>query len=62
MDNDVIVHDLIANAYDQKPLEFETTFNLLIADKLVQAINDKKLEVAQSMFTTREEEEDGETS
>ena len=47
MDN---VSDLIALAYDQKPLEFQTTFSNAIADRLVQAIDNKKIEVAQSMF------------
>jgi hypothetical protein len=48
MDN---VSDLIAHAYDRKPLEFQTAFNNAIADRLVQAIDDKKIEVAQIMFS-----------
>jgi hypothetical protein len=48
MDN---VSDLIAHAYDQKPLEFQTAFNNAIADRLVQAIDNKKIEVAQIMFS-----------
>lgn len=55
MDN---VSDLIAHAYDQKPLEFQAAFNNAIADRLVQAIDDKKIEVAQTMF--RQPEPDAE--
>jgi len=55
--NDVTVHDLIAHAYDQKPIEFQSTFNNLIADRLVKAIDDRKVEVAQTMFNTEEPEE-----
>ena len=53
MDN---VSDLITHAYDQKPLEFQTSFNNLIADRLVDAISNKKVEVAQTMFMQPETE------
>ena len=53
MDN---VQDLITHAYDQKPLEFQTSFSNLLADRLVKAVSDKKVEVAQSMFREQEPE------
>jgi hypothetical protein len=53
MDN---VSDLITHAYDQKPIEFQSTFSNLIADRLVKAIDDRKIEVAQSMFRPEESE------
>jgi len=50
MDNEYTVQDLISLSYDQKPIEFNNAFNSLIADRLAQAVNARKIEVAQSMF------------
>jgi hypothetical protein len=52
MDNEqqVLPVDLIQHAYEQKPIEFRQTFDALINDKLIQAIGNKKIEVAQTMF------------
>jgi hypothetical protein len=47
---EVDTNNLIAHAYTQKPVEFQQTFAALVSDKLADAIADKKLEVAQSMF------------
>ena len=60
MDNET-VQDLIIHAYDQKPLEFQDTFANLIADRLVQAIDVKKIEVSQSMFSDQPASEDYES-
>jgi uncharacterized protein YpuA (DUF1002 family) len=57
MDNEnqtVSVQDLIAHSWDQKPLEFQDTFNALMADKVVSAISNVKNEVAQAMFSSPE--------
>ena len=48
--DDVTVQDLITHAFDQKPIEFQNAFNSIMLDKVSAAIDDKKLEVAQSMF------------
>ena len=58
MDN---VSDLITHAYDQKPMEFQTSFNNLIADRLVDAISNKKVEMAQTMFMQPEPEVESDT-
>jgi hypothetical protein len=53
------ISDLVAAAANQKPLDFEAAFNDLIVDRISNAINDKKISVAQQMYgynTTNEEE------
>jgi hypothetical protein len=55
--DDVQVQDLIAYAYDQKPIEFQNSFNDLMASRLTAAIDAKKIEVAQNIFTNEEESE-----
>ena len=49
------IQDLIRYSYDQKPIEFETTFKDLMNDRIAKAIEDRKLELAQSMVTDSEE-------
>lgn len=44
------VADLIIHAADQKPTEFESTFDSLLKDRMVAAIQNKKQDIAQSMF------------
>lgn len=63
------ITDLIAFSSQQKPAEFEAAFNGVIASKLEDAVNDRKIVVAQKMFnridqeeTDVEETEDGETT
>lgn len=56
MDN-VTVQNLITHAYEQKPLEFQNSFNDLMASRLAAAVDNKKIEVAQSMFGSTEEVE-----
>ena len=60
MDNETM-QDLIIHAYDQKPLEFQSSFNDLIADRIVKAVDIKKIEVAQSMFSDQPAGEDYES-
>ena len=50
MENEVSVQDLISLSYGQKPIDFENTFSSLITDRLAQAVETKKQEIAQSMF------------
>jgi len=51
------VSDLINFSSEQKPIDFEQAFSDIITDKIQNALNDKKLEVAQSMFGSEEPEE-----
>lgn len=57
------INDLLNFAVLQKPNEFNNTFNDIILNKISDAIQNKKIEVAQSMFnepnsTDNEEEVD----
>ena len=56
--DDVTVQDLISLSYEQKPIEFQNAFNSLMSDRITSAINDKKIEVAQSMYNDHEEVEE----
>jgi len=51
------VQDLIAYSYDQKPVEFENAFSSLMIDRIAAAVDNKKIEVAQAMFSDETEEE-----
>lgn len=48
---------LIHYAIDQKPIDFEDAFTTLINDKLITAINNKKLEIASNLYANDENEE-----
>lgn len=50
MDNEATVSDLISLAYDQKPVDFQSTFDQLVKDRLADAIADRKLEIAKTVF------------
>lgn len=56
------IKDLINNALEQKPVEFTSTFNDLIVDKLQTAVATRKANIAQSMFGDKVEEPEEETS
>lgn len=55
-DNKYTLNDLVTTSAEQKPLEFNQAFDQLMVDRLQSAIDNKKLEIAQSMFRTTEEE------
>jgi len=55
-DNKYSLNDLITMSAEQKPLEFNQAFDQLMVDKLQAAVENKKIEIAQSMFRTTEEE------
>ena len=57
MDN-VTVQDLISLSYDQKPIEFQDAFNALVMDRVTQAIDQRKMQVAQTMFSDQAASED----
>lgn len=54
------IEDLISTAVNQKPTDFADVFNNLLTGKLHHAINNKKIEIAQTMFNNQEQEEDSE--
>jgi hypothetical protein len=49
------IQDLILSAADQKPDDFTQGFNSLMIDKLNDAIDVKKQELAQFMFSDTDE-------
>ena len=44
------IEDLIAAAAEQKPSEFGDIFNDLIVDRLSSAVENRRIEIARSMF------------
>lgn len=65
MDNKYDLTDLVVSAIDQKPLDFEAAFNDLIVDKIRDAVEQKKIAIAQQMYgyepESEEEFDDAET-
>ena len=51
-DNKYTLNDLVVFSADQKPLDFRNVFNDLIVDKIQAAVDNRKLEIAQSMFNS----------
>lgn len=63
------ISDLIVHSINQRPADFEATFNDVIASRIASAVDAKKVEIAQQMFGADqqeiedlEDEEDGETT
>lgn len=50
MDNKYDLTDLVVSAIEQKPLDFETAFNDIIVDRIRDAVEAKKVEVAKQMY------------
>jgi len=46
--------DLINFSSKQKPIEFEATFKELIQDRVASAIDNKKIEIAKTMYSAPE--------
>jgi late competence protein required for DNA uptake (superfamily II DNA/RNA helicase) len=55
-DNKYTLNDLVKLSASQQPLEFQQVFDTLILDKIQAAVDNKKLEIAQSMFNSAPEE------
>jgi len=53
---DFTIDDMIKQAKDENALDFGKSFDTLIKDKLVAAINNKKEQVAKSMFADEQQE------
>lgn len=62
MDNEVTVQDLISLSYEQKPIDFEQAFGSLVTDRIAQAIENRKAEIAQSVFGGQPVEDETETA
>jgi hypothetical protein len=52
------VQDLINYSYNQQPIEFGHAFDDLITDRIASAVDAKKIELSQMMFTGPEPEDD----
>lgn len=50
VENKYEIQDLINASAQQKPIDFSNAFGDLIIDKLNDAVNTKKMELAQTMF------------
>ena len=66
-DVEVRLADLVKFSSNQNPIEFEDTFKSILQDRVADAIENKKKELAISMFspaqeTESEDEGDNETS
>ena len=44
------VYDLLTYALDQKPLEFQAAFTQIMGDRTLDALDDARAEIAQSLF------------
>lgn len=56
-ENKYTLKDLVVFGAQQKPIEFNQAFNELITDRLRSAVDDKKLELARSIFNNAPEEQ-----
>jgi len=56
-DNKYGIEDMISAAVLQKPIEFETAFNDIIVDRIRDAVEAKKIEVAQQLYNYEPEVE-----
>jgi hypothetical protein len=54
-ENTYTVTDLLSFAHQQKPIDFENAFTSIMADKMIAAIDAKKVEVASSLYSSAEE-------
>lgn len=50
MDNKPNVSDLVFSALEQKPMDFEAAFNDLVVDRIRDAVEQKKIDIAQQMY------------
>lgn len=56
-ENKYDLNDLVFAALEQRPSDFEAAFNDLVVDRLRDAVEAKKVEVAQNMYGQEEPEE-----
>ena len=48
------IADMLQYSWEQKPLEFETAFRAVVSARLQDAVENRKVEVAQSMYDESE--------
>ena len=53
-DNKYNISDLVISAIEKKAVEFEDTFNNIIIDRISDAVENRKMEIAQTMFNEPE--------
>lgn len=53
-DNKYNISDLVISAIEKKPVEFEDAFNNIIVDRISDAVENRKMEIAQTMFNEPE--------
>jgi hypothetical protein len=58
MENEISIQDLISTSYEQKPLDFQNAFDSLMMGRIATAIDNKKIEIAQSLFNDQAASED----
>lgn len=56
MEDKYTITDLLNASVDQKPHEFQDIFNSILIDRISNAVENKKIEVAHNMFNTDTEE------
>ena len=54
--SDVTVHDLIKTAAQQNAVDFKAAFDSLVMDRVADAVQARKQEIAQSYFDQKEQE------
>ena len=57
-DKQFTIADMIGAAQDESPSEFQAAFNALVLDKIHDAINAKKVEIANNYFNYEDEPEE----
>jgi len=62
-ENKYTLDDLVDNTFESKPLDFEIAFDDIIKDRISDAIELRKQEIAKNIFNKQEEgTDDGEES
>lgn len=54
------VEDLVTNAIEQKPLDFSNAFQDILLNKIQDAVDNKKIEIADKIFNDEEPDENEE--
>lgn len=54
------INDLVLHAVDKNPVEFSNSFNELLHGRIVDAINDRRVDIAQSLYSETEGADAGE--
>lgn len=52
--------DLVRNAVEQQPVEFQSTFNNLVVDRIRDAVEERKVSIARQMYNYEPPEVTGE--